>query len=149
MRLSVSWAALGACCLLAIPSLPAQDAPAARRADPESAPTSPGKAGGKSQTARDPGATVLTTFPGDTGPGPKDAPDNSGAVGPNHVVDFTNAHVVIQEYRRARPPVAEPSREVLPVSGRTPELLRRQLRSLADAVERNPEWAGSRRLTHP
>jgi hypothetical protein len=40
---------------------------------------------------------VLTTFPGATGPGPKDCPDNTGAVGPDHVMDFTNAHVVIHD----------------------------------------------------
>src|SRR6516225_9725438 len=40
---------------------------------------------------------VLTTFPGATGPGPKDCPDNSGAVGPDHVMDFTNARVVIHD----------------------------------------------------
>jgi hypothetical protein len=75
MRLSVSLMALGTCYLAAVWTLPAQDAPA----------------------TTEPGVTVLTTFPGDTGPGPKDAPDNSGAVGPNHVVDFTNANVVIHD----------------------------------------------------
>lgn len=45
------------------------------------------------------GGTVLDVFPGDSGPGPKDAPDNTGAVGPKHVVDFTNAHVVIHDKR--------------------------------------------------
>ncbi len=40
---------------------------------------------------------VLTTFPGASGPGPKDCPDNAGAVGPDHVVDFTNANVVIHD----------------------------------------------------
>jgi len=34
---------------------------------------------------------ILITFPGASGPGPKDCPDNAGAVGPDHVVDFTNA----------------------------------------------------------
>ena len=29
--------------------------------------------------------TVLTSFPGDSGPGPKDNPDNTGGVGPGHV----------------------------------------------------------------
>src|SRR5262249_51660734 len=48
-------------------------------------------------TSTDPGVTVVTTFPGDSGPGPKDAPDHSGAVGPDHVVDFTNANVVIHD----------------------------------------------------
>jgi hypothetical protein len=40
---------------------------------------------------------ILTTFPGASGPGPKDCPDNTGAVGPDHVVDFTNANVVIHD----------------------------------------------------
>jgi hypothetical protein len=53
-------------------------------------------------TTSEPGVTVLTTFPGDTGPGPKDVPDNSGAVGPNHVVDFTNAHVVIHDKKTGK-----------------------------------------------
>jgi hypothetical protein len=42
---------------------------------------------------------ILTTFPGASGPGPKDCPDNTGAVGPDHVVDFTNANVVIHDKR--------------------------------------------------
>jgi hypothetical protein len=42
---------------------------------------------------------ILSTFPGASGPGPKDCPDNSGAVGPDHVVDFTNANVVIHDKR--------------------------------------------------
>lgn len=42
---------------------------------------------------------ILTAFPGASGPGPKDCPDNSGAVGPDHVVDFTNANVVIHDKR--------------------------------------------------
>src|SRR5215831_5013599 len=81
MRLSVSLMALGTCCLVAVWTLPAQDAPA---------------------TTTEPGVTVLTTFPGDTGPGPKDAPDNSGAVGPDHVVDFTNANVVIHDKKSGK-----------------------------------------------
>ena len=44
----------------------------------------------------------MTAFPGDTGPSPKDAPDNSGAVGPNHVVDFTNANVVIHHKKSGK-----------------------------------------------
>jgi hypothetical protein len=40
-------------------------------------------------TTTAPGVTVLTAFPGDTGPGPKDVPDNSGAVGPDHVVGLS------------------------------------------------------------
>ena len=41
--------------------------------------------------------TVLRTFPGDSGPGPKDDPGNTGGVGPSHIVDCTGANVVIQE----------------------------------------------------
>jgi hypothetical protein len=33
--------------------------------------------------------TVLRSFPGDFGPGPKDNPDNTGGVGPSHVVECT------------------------------------------------------------
>jgi hypothetical protein len=50
----------------------------------------------------EPGVSVLTTFPGDSGPGPKDAPDNSGAVGPDHVVDFNNANVVIHDKKSGK-----------------------------------------------
>jgi hypothetical protein len=42
---------------------------------------------------------ILTTFPGTSGPGPKDCPDNAGAVGRDHVVDFTNANVVVHNKR--------------------------------------------------
>jgi hypothetical protein len=45
---------------------------------------------------------ILTTFPGASGPGPKDCPDNTGAVGPDHVVDFTNASVVIHDKTSGR-----------------------------------------------
>ena len=41
--------------------------------------------------------TVLTSFPGDSGPGPKDNPDNTGGVGPRHVVDCTDANIVIHD----------------------------------------------------
>jgi hypothetical protein len=40
---------------------------------------------------------VVTTFPGDSGPGPKDNPDNTGGVGPSHVVDCTDAHIVLHD----------------------------------------------------
>jgi hypothetical protein len=45
---------------------------------------------------------ILATFPGASGPGPKDCPDNTGAVGPDHVVDFTNANVVIHDKRTGK-----------------------------------------------
>ena len=41
--------------------------------------------------------TVLTSFPGDHGPGPKDNPDNTGGVGPSHIVDCTDANIVIHD----------------------------------------------------
>jgi hypothetical protein len=37
---------------------------------------------------------ILKSFPGDSGPGPKDNPDNTGGVGPSHVVDCTDANIV-------------------------------------------------------
>jgi hypothetical protein len=43
------------------------------------------------------GVTILRSFPGDFGPGPKDNPDNTGGVGPAHVVDCTDANVVIHD----------------------------------------------------
>jgi hypothetical protein len=79
------------CALVATWTLPAQEPPATRHAAPAPPPT-----------AREPGVTIVTTFPGDTGPGPKDAPDNTGAVGPDHVVDFTNAHVVIHDKKTGK-----------------------------------------------
>jgi predicted TIM-barrel fold metal-dependent hydrolase len=48
------------------------------------------------------GLTVVRSFPGDSGPGPKDNPDNSGAVGPDHVVDFTNMNVVIHDKKTGK-----------------------------------------------
>ena len=81
MRLAVPLVALGMCCLVAVWTIPAQDAPA---------------------TTNEPGVTVVTTFPGDSGPGPKDVPDNSGAVGPDHLVDFTNANVVIHDKKSGK-----------------------------------------------
>lgn len=41
--------------------------------------------------------TILTSFPGDSGPGPKDNPDNTGGVGPSHIVDCTDANIVIHD----------------------------------------------------
>ena len=41
--------------------------------------------------------TVLRSFPGDSGPGPKDNPDNTGGVGPSHVVDCTDVNIVIHD----------------------------------------------------
>ncbi len=43
------------------------------------------------------GVTVLTSFPGDSGPGPKDNPDNTGGVGPRHVVGCTDANIVVHD----------------------------------------------------
>src|SRR5277367_5229608 len=40
---------------------------------------------------------VLRSFPGDSGPGPKDNPDNTGGVGPQHIVDCTDANIVIHD----------------------------------------------------
>ena len=42
-------------------------------------------------------AIVLKSFPGDSGLGPKDNPDNTGGVGPSHVVDCTDANIVIHD----------------------------------------------------
>ncbi len=95
MPLSVSAIAIGACCLVTTSTLLAQDGPATKSAGLDRAPSR--RAGEKPATIAEPGITILATFAGDTGPGPKDAPDNAGAVGPNHVVDFTNANVVIHD----------------------------------------------------
>lgn len=46
--------------------------------------------------------TVLTTFPGDKGPGTKALPDNVGGVGEDHVVDFTTAHIVVHDKKTGK-----------------------------------------------
>ncbi len=46
--------------------------------------------------------TILTSFPGSSGPGPKDNPDNTGGVGPGHVVDCTDANIVIHDKKTGR-----------------------------------------------
>jgi hypothetical protein len=59
----------------------------------------------KPSTTTDSGVTVLTTFPGDTGdkgPNWKEKPDICGAVGPDHVVDFTIANVVIHDKKTGK-----------------------------------------------
>ena len=43
------------------------------------------------------GVAIVTSFPGDHGPGPKDNPDNTGGVGPSHIVDCTDANIVIHD----------------------------------------------------
>jgi hypothetical protein len=45
---------------------------------------------------------ILVAFPGASRPGPKDCPDNSGAVGPDHVVSFTNAEVIVHDKRTGK-----------------------------------------------
>ena len=45
---------------------------------------------------------VLRSFPGDSGPGPKDNPDNTGGVGPSHIVDCTDANIVIHDKNTGR-----------------------------------------------
>jgi hypothetical protein len=45
---------------------------------------------------------ILTTFPGDSGPGPKEKPDNVGGVGPDHVVDFTCANFVVHDKKTGK-----------------------------------------------
>lgn len=52
--------------------------------------------------ARAQGVTVLKSFPGDSGPGPKDNPDNTGGVGPTHIVDCTDANVVIHDKKTGK-----------------------------------------------
>jgi hypothetical protein len=42
-------------------------------------------------------AAIAATFPGDSAIGPKTSPDNVGAAGPNHVVDFTCANFVVHD----------------------------------------------------
>jgi len=46
--------------------------------------------------------TVVTTFPGDSAIGPKQVPDNVGAVGPRHVVDFTVANFVVHDKKSGK-----------------------------------------------
>jgi hypothetical protein len=41
--------------------------------------------------------TILTTFPADSGPGPKNNPDCAGAVGLRYAVDFPDDHFVVHD----------------------------------------------------
>lgn len=41
--------------------------------------------------------SIVTSFPGDSAIGPKAPPDNVGGVGPNHVLDFTCANMVVHD----------------------------------------------------
>lgn len=40
---------------------------------------------------------VVRSFPSASGPGPKDSPDNTGGIGPNHIVSCTDANIVIHD----------------------------------------------------
>jgi len=46
--------------------------------------------------------TVITTFPGDKGPGTKELPDNVGGVSAEHVVDFTSANFVVHDKKTGK-----------------------------------------------
>ena len=41
--------------------------------------------------------TILQSFPGGSGPGYKPVPDTTGAVGPNHVVDFEDSWFMVHD----------------------------------------------------
>lgn len=41
--------------------------------------------------------TVLSSFQGGSGPGYKPCPDTTGAVGPNHVVDFEDSWFMVHD----------------------------------------------------
>jgi hypothetical protein len=97
MKRSVPLIALAACSLVTPMTVPARDGPAAGSAAPGPPPAGSRAGSGQPSDPSEPGVTVLTAFPGDSGPGPKDNPDNTGAVGPGHVVDFTNTNVVIHD----------------------------------------------------
>jgi hypothetical protein len=102
MKLAIWLMALTACGLIIPTITPAQDDPATKTPAPDCAPASSRAASEKSTPPAESGVTVLTTFPGDSGPGPKDNPDNTGAVGPDHVVDFTNMNVVIHDKKSGK-----------------------------------------------
>jgi hypothetical protein len=101
MKFALSLMALGVCCLVAHWPLLAQDA---RGTPVAAAPELSGQEaiGEKPPTTTDAGVTILTTFPGDTGPNWKDKPDTCGAAGPDHVVDFTTAAVVIHDKKSGK-----------------------------------------------
>jgi hypothetical protein len=46
--------------------------------------------------------TIVAAFPGDSAIGPKFTPDNVGAVGPKHVVDFTCANFVVHDKKTGK-----------------------------------------------
>ena len=102
MKLSIALMAMATGYLVIPANILAQDRPATQGAARDPAQTKPRAGGGTSTAPSKPGLTVLTTFPGDSGPGPKDNPDNTGAVGPNHVVDFTNMNVAVHDKKRGQ-----------------------------------------------
>lgn len=54
-------------------------------------------AAGCARSAPAENGTILQSFPGQSGPGYKPCPDSTGAVGPNHVVDFAAATFTVHD----------------------------------------------------
>jgi hypothetical protein len=54
---------------------------------------------------------VVQTFPGDSAIGPKAVPDNVGAVGPRHVVDFNCANFVVHDKESGKVLQAKPQEQ--------------------------------------
>ncbi|HVR85138.1 MAG TPA: hypothetical protein VMU54_12555 [Planctomycetota bacterium] len=80
---AIAWA----CCLLgaaATPSVPEPRSP------------------GQGNLFPAPTVTIQTAFRGDSAIGPKLSPDNVGAAGPEHVVDFTCANVVVHDKKSGK-----------------------------------------------
>src|SRR5262249_40743796 len=84
MKLSLSRMALATGCLVFPTIILAQDHPATQCAAPQPAPTNPRTGRENSTAPSEPGVTILTTFPGDSGPGPK---DNDGTLVQEGFVD--------------------------------------------------------------
>lgn len=66
---------------------------------------------GASAPCADQEVTLLTTFPGDSAIGPKANPDNVGAVGPAHVVDFTCANFVVHDKKTGKVLLKKPQEQ--------------------------------------
>ncbi len=90
------------CVLVATGTLSAQDVPVGKHAAVDPAPAGLRTPSDTQQTTTEPGVALLNSLPGDSGPSWKEKPDTCGAVGPDHVVDFTTANVVIHDKKTGK-----------------------------------------------
>ncbi|HLY74939.1 MAG TPA: hypothetical protein VKU80_12540 [Planctomycetota bacterium] len=83
---------------------PSRTAARSFRARPEPDPSSPGEsqASPVGRLLRADPIQIVAAFPGDSAVGPKITPDNVGAAGPDHVVDFTCANLVVHDKKTGK-----------------------------------------------